>query len=62
MCVACPDNLAYQTSPWFDHIWMIYQMQQAGYPFEKNDLELTEWLALTEMKQAVETPPESQKR
>ncbi len=59
MCKTCPHNKQFQTSAWFNHIWMIYQLQQGGYPFAKNDLEISEWLAIAEMKQAVETPPET---
>ena len=58
MCKTCPDNKPYQPSAWFNHIWMLHQLQQGGYPFRANDLELSEWLALAEMKQAIETPAE----
>lgn len=50
MCQTCQDNKPFKPSPWFNHIWMLYQLQQGGYPFAKNDLELTEWLAIAEMK------------
>jgi len=62
MCSACPDREPYKTTPWFDHIWKLTSLQRAGYPFDKNDLSLAEWIAIGEMKAAIDEPPEIPKR
>ena len=33
-------------SPWTWHLVLLHQLQQAGYPFNANDLTLEEWLLL----------------
>jgi len=59
MCLTCPQQKPYKPTAWFNHIWMIYQLQQGGYPFKANDLTLVEWMALAEMKAAVDHPSET---
>jgi len=43
-----------EPSPWFRHILFLYRLRKGGYPFEKNDLSLEEWLALGELEEAIE--------
>lgn len=62
MCATCPHSQPAETGPWFNHVWHLYRLQQGGYPFEKNDLDVEEWLGLAELKAAMETPPETAER
>lgn len=39
---------------WFSHIWFLYRLQLGGYPFARNDLSVDEWLAVADMKEAIE--------
>lgn len=42
----------YEPGIWFLHIWFLYSLQQGGYPFEKDDLTIEEWIDLGVLKQA----------
>ncbi len=59
MCSACPAREPYQASAWFNHVWQLYQLQKAGYPFAADDLTLEEWYGLAEMVAALDAPPET---
>lgn len=59
MCTICPHGEPVETTAWFNHVWWLRQMQQGGYPFEKNDLTIEEWQAIAEIKAAMEMPPET---
>ncbi len=39
---------------WFNHVWFLYRLHIGGYPFAKNDLSVDEWLAIGELKEAIE--------
>ncbi len=52
LCAACKTEHECHPDLWFNHIWLLYTMSMAGYPFAKNDLSLEEWFALAEMKHA----------
>jgi len=54
MCSQCPAKEPYEPSEWFSHIWFLHTLQQSGYPFRPDDLSLEQWLALGEMKLAIE--------
>lgn len=58
MCATCPAGEEHEPSAWFSHIWFLYQLQQAGYPFGRDELTLDEWLGLAELKAALETTTE----
>ena len=46
-CRACEEYLRPEAiSPWTWHLVLLYQLRQAGYPFDANDLTLEEWLLL----------------
>ena len=53
LCAHCKSQNIPTASPWFDHVWWLYSLQLAGYPFTKNELSIDEWLALAEMKSAL---------
>ncbi|MBT9169521.1 MAG: hypothetical protein DDT19_02881 [Syntrophomonadaceae bacterium] len=44
MCSTCEAREPYEPSRWFQHIWFLFSLQRAGYPFEKNDLSIDEWI------------------
>ena len=44
----------YQPSLWFQHIWFLYCLRQGGYPFEKDDLTIEEWLDIGVLSRAAE--------
>jgi hypothetical protein len=46
----------YVPTAWFSHIFWLHSLQAAGFPFEKDDMTIDEWLALGEMKLLLETP------
>jgi hypothetical protein len=46
----------YAPTAWFSHVWFLYQLQRAGFPFAQDDLSMDEWLALGEMKIELEIP------
>jgi len=54
VCACCEKKEPYEPSDWFVHIWFIYCLQKSGYPFAANDLTVDEWLALGEIREAVE--------
>jgi len=54
VCAACESNKDYEPSAWFIHIQWLYRLQQSGYPFEKDDLDIEEWLGIGEMREAIE--------
>ncbi len=43
LCAAC-EYKDYEPSRWFLHVWNLYRLQRGGFPFEKNDLTLQEWV------------------
>jgi hypothetical protein len=49
MCADCKDQ---HNS--FNSIWKLYSLQLAGYPFGKDELTMAEWMAIAEMKSAIE--------
>ena len=58
MCRDCERSEPYECSAWFNHIWQLRTLQQAGYPFAADDLTLEEWHGLAEMAAALNAPPE----
>jgi len=56
-CGGCErkENEDYEPSEWFNHIWFLYMLQRAGYPFNKNDLTLEEWIDLGILKEELES-------
>jgi hypothetical protein len=54
ICAGCKRNESKQPGPWFQHIWFLMQLQDGGYPYEKDDLTVEEWLDLGEMRKALE--------
>lgn len=54
MCSTC-EFKKYEPSLWFLHIWNLYRLQRGGYPFEKNDLSLVEWVDLGLLRDALES-------
>ncbi|TAN64271.1 hypothetical protein EPN18_00395 [bacterium] len=54
MCPQCEMRPGeYEPSAWFQHIWFLYALQEGGYPFEKDDLTLPEWMDLGVLRCAV---------
>ena len=53
-CAVCESNREYEPSTWFTHINWLYRLQRAGYPFGTDDLDIEEWLALSEIRDAME--------
>jgi len=43
-CAECDGAKPYEPSEWFTHIWFLWRLKKAGYPFAANDLSLQEWL------------------
>jgi hypothetical protein len=54
LCADCKSQNVPTASPWFDHVWQLYSLQLAGYPFGKNELSIDEWFAIAEMKAALQ--------
>ena len=52
-CRKNPDNRE-PPHPWFEHVYWLYRLKVAGYPFGKNDLTLEEWEAMGELAEAIE--------
>ena len=62
-CAKCDGSVPYEPSEWFGHIWYIYRLQRAGYPFGANDLSVEEWMdmgvladEMERMERCVTTP------
>ena len=57
-CQICLDNKEHlrgdEISPWTLHILSIRKLQQGGYPYRKNDLELEEWQDLGDANETIE--------
>lgn len=53
MCATC-EYREYEPSMWFAHIWNLYRLQRGGFPFEKNDLTLDEWVDIGLLKDSLE--------
>lgn len=55
-CATCPRNPERMEPPsrWFEHIYWLYRLKMAGYPFRANDLDIEEWEALGELAEAIE--------
>lgn len=51
-CANCKGWLK-EVHPWVAHLFSVYSLQQAGYPFDKNDLSMEEWMALGVINQEV---------
>ncbi len=43
-CAECDGREPYEPSEWFAHIWYLYRLQRAGYPFGANELSVEEWM------------------
>jgi len=56
ICARCEHREPYIPSTWFSHIWFLFSLQQAGFPFRQDDLSIEEWLDLGAMKRELETP------
>jgi hypothetical protein len=54
-CAACPYRDAEPPSDWFAHISYLHALQEGGYPFQKNDLTIEEWLGLAELRRHYQT-------
>jgi len=54
LCADCRSQHQAAPTQWFNHVWRLYSLAAAGYPFGQDDLSLKEWLAVGEMKSAVE--------
>ncbi len=54
VCATCPGSKPYEPSLWFNHIWFLYSLKEAGYPFGRNDLSIEEWMGIGEIKQEME--------
>ena len=54
VCSQCSAKEEYEPSAWFNHIWFLYSLQVAGYPFAKDDLTVEEWLDLGILKAELE--------
>lgn len=54
-CENCPKKGWQDLSPYTHKILRLRQLQQAGYPFEANDLELEEWMDLGRANECLET-------
>jgi len=59
MCSTCPARDQPEPGAWFNHIWLLYQLKKAGYPFDKDELDLVEWLAIYELETALDAPIET---
>ncbi|MEW6115389.1 MAG: hypothetical protein AB1553_00610 [Nitrospirota bacterium] len=35
-------------------MWFLYELQRGGYPFQKNDLSLEEWIAIGVLKEEID--------
>jgi hypothetical protein len=46
VCPSCPKRQERRPSEWLTHIWYLFLLQRGGYPFEKNDLSVEEWIDL----------------
>jgi hypothetical protein len=53
MCARCPNAKTYEPTQWFRTIWLLHRLQLSGYPFEADELDLEEWLAIGEMRDAL---------
>lgn len=54
MCSQCEHREPYEPSDYFKHIWFLYMLQKAGYPFEKDDLSIEEWMDIAVLKDEIE--------
>ncbi|WP_035238154.1 hypothetical protein [Desulfobacter vibrioformis] len=55
MCKNCPKREIRHPRPYSVKMHRVRQMIKAGYPFEKNDLTLEEWLDLGRMEYFLES-------
>jgi hypothetical protein len=53
-CSTCEAREPYEPSDWFNHIWLLYELQRGGYPFEKNDLTINEWIDIGVLRTEME--------
>lgn len=50
-CSNCQDYVRpEEISPWSRHLFFLHQLQEAGYPFQANDLSLEVWMILGQIK------------
>jgi len=54
VCSQCDAREKYKPSSFFYQIWFLHLLSSAGYPFQKNDLTIEQWLALGELKMELE--------
>lgn len=55
--IVCGSCRRKETSPpgaWFQHIQFLVRLQDAQYPFDKDDLSIEEWLDIGAMRKALE--------
>lgn len=55
MCKSCRAKSGTRTAPWFNQVWLLRSLQKAGYPFEKNDLTLAQWLGIAQLEAEIES-------
>jgi hypothetical protein len=56
MCGSCESSEPFIPSPYFTKMFFLYQLSMGGYPFRSNDMEVQDWIALGELKMALEAP------
>lgn len=54
VCKTCELSKGYEPSDWFNHILFLYELQRGGYPFEKDDLTIHEWIDIGIMKEEMD--------
>lgn len=52
-CNRCPKKKAASLHPYTTKLLELYELQRGGYPFDKNDLTLEEWIDLGRIKEAL---------
>jgi len=59
-CEVCTRNQQ-EPSPWVHHIAWLALLKKGGYPFDKNDLSIDEWISLGEYYDELEMLVREQK-
>lgn len=55
LCARCECRpREYEPSPWFLHMWFLYSLQAGGYPLDKDDLTIEEWMDLGVLKKEIQ--------
>jgi hypothetical protein len=52
-CKQCPKEKPDSLHPYTCKLLNMFELQRGGYPFEKNDLTLEEWIDLGRIKEAL---------